>query len=86
MQNELLKWFKDDDRYDVITPSDIEMHGGEGTQSQRVVRAASWMLDTDNSEGFCAVLDPEDMQVATRNDENGVVEWEPLIDFAAANQ
>jgi hypothetical protein len=79
-----LEWFRSDDRFAVLTPSDIEMHGGEGTHSLRVIRTAEWILETDNSEGFCAVLDPDDMTVATLDPDEGVV-WQSLADFVDAN-
>ncbi len=77
-EDDLLGEFAADDRYCVLSPSDIECHGGTA------VAAAAWLLDTENSESFCAVLDPDDMMVASRNDDGDVVGWQPLEAFMPA--
>ena len=71
-----------DDRFGVIDDTDIACHGGPGPRCKQVCRAAAWMLDPENSVGFTAVLDPDDMKVATLEDGCYVV-WEPLDDFEA---
>ena len=73
--------FENDDRYGVIGDSEIACHGGSGHRGKQVCMAAAWMLDPDNSTAFCAVLDPDDMQVATLED--GYVVWTPLAEFEA---
>ena len=75
-----LEQFKNDDRYATIDDTDIACHGGTGHRSQQACKAAAWMLDPDNSTAFMAVLDPDDMQVATLEDDGNVV-WTPLADF-----
>ncbi len=71
--------FEADDRFAVLTSSDLEMHG-HGRRD--ATAAAGWWLDPENSESFEAVLDPADNQVATL-DANGEVVWEPLAEFSA---
>ena len=67
--------FENDDRFATIGSTEIACHGG-------ICKAAAWMLDPENSTAFCAVLDTDDMQVATIDDDGHVV-WEPLADFEA---
>jgi len=44
--------------------------------------AVAWLLDPDNSTAFCAVLDPDDMQVATlEGGVPGCVVWQSLASF-----
>ena len=74
--------FERDDRFATIDSTEIGCHGGTGHRSKQVCKAAAWMLDPDNSTSFDAVLDPDDMQVATLDDDGDVV-WEPLADFEA---
>ena len=76
-----LEQFENDDRYATIDDTDIACHGGAGHRSQQACKAAAWMLDPENSVGFVAVLDPEDMTVATLG--YGRVRWTPLADFYA---
>ena len=75
-----LEQFEDDDRYGVIDDTDIACHGGTGHRSQQVCKAATWLLDPENSVGFTAVLDPDDMTVATLESGCEVV-WTPLDEF-----
>lgn len=72
--------FEADDRFATIDSAEIGCHGGNGPRDIQIGRAAAWMLDPENSTAFCAVLDPDDMQVATLDDDGDVV-WEPLADF-----
>lgn len=74
--------FENEDRYGVIDDTELACHGGAGNRSQQACKAAAWMLDPENGDGFAAVLDPEDMTVATLDDD-GYVVWEPLADFEA---
>ena len=75
-----LEKFQNDDRYGAIDDMDIACHGGTGSRLKQVCETAAWMLDPENSTAFCAVLDPDDMMVATLDDD-GWVEWEPLSEF-----
>lgn len=72
--------FENDDRYATIDSTDIACHGGAGHRSQQVCQAAAWLLDPENSVGFTAVLDPDDMTVATLESGCEVV-WTALADF-----
>ena len=72
--------FELDDRFAIIDSTDISCHGGHGPRDIQIGRATAWMLDPCNSTAVCAVLDPDDMQVATIDD--GAVVWTPLADFA----
>ena len=74
--------FENDDRFATINSTEIGCYGGNGPRDIQIGRAAAWMLDPDNSTAFCAVLDPDDMQVATLDDDGDVV-WEPLACFEA---
>lgn len=75
-----LEQFENDDRYGIIDDTNIACHGGAGHRIKQVCKAAAWLLDPENSVGFVAVLDPDDMQVATLEDDGNVV-WTPLADF-----
>ena len=70
-----LEEFETNDRFCTLSTSDICCHGS-------AKNAVAWLLDPDNSTSFDAVLDPDDMQVATLDDDGDVV-WEPLADFEA---
>jgi len=74
--------FERDDRFATIDSTEIGCHGGNGPRDVQIGRAAAWMLDPENGDGFAAVLDPYDMTVATLDDDGDVV-WEPLADFEA---
>ena len=74
--------FESDDRFATIDDTDIACHGGSGFRNKQVCKTAAWLLDPENSVGFTAVLDPDDMTVA-RLDDDGDVVWEPLADFEA---
>lgn len=74
-----LEEFQNDDRFATIGDSDIACHGGTGTRLSQVLTTAAWLLDPENSTSFDAVLDPDDMTVATLED--GYVVWTPLSDF-----
>ena len=76
-----LEEFKRNDRYGVIDITEIACHGGTGHRIKLICTAAAWLLAPDNSVGFDAVLDTDDMQVATLED--GYVVWTPLADFEA---
>lgn len=76
-----LEEFKRDDRFGVIDITEIACHGGIGHRIKLICTTAAWLLAPDNSVGFDAVLDPDDMQVATLED--GYVVWTPLADFEA---
>ena len=71
--------FESDDRYGVLDNEAVGCPVGSSLWSKQVCRAAAWMLDPQNSDGFDAVLDPDDMQVATLED--GYVVWTPLDEF-----
>lgn len=73
--------FENDDRFATIYSTEIACHGGTGHRSKHVCMAAAWMLDPENGEGFVAVLDTDDMTVATLED--GHVVWTPLAEFEA---
>lgn len=75
-----LEQFENDDRFATIDSTDIGCHGGAGHRIKQVCKAAAWMLDPANSTAFIAVLDPEDMTVATLED-GCYVFWTPLDDF-----
>jgi len=76
-----LEEFKRDDRFGVIDNEAVGCPVGSSLWSKQVCMAAAWMLNPENSDGFTAVLDPDDMQVATLED--GYVVWTPLADFEA---
>jgi hypothetical protein len=76
-EDDLLEAFRADDRYCVLTDSDLELHGGG---DRCAAKAAAWLLDPANSTAFEAVLDPDDMTVGTLDDE-GDVAWVALADF-----
>ena len=76
-----LEDFENDDRFGVIDNDAIGCHGGTGPRLKQVLTTAAWLLDPDNSTSFDAVLDPDDMQVATLED--GHVVWTPLAEFEA---
>lgn len=69
-----LETFTNDDRFCTLSSDDIACNG-------TAANAVAWLLDPANSTAFCAVLDPDDMQVATMAD--GDVVWQPLEDFDA---
>ena len=69
-----LEKFRADDRFCTLSTEDIGCHGS-------AKNAVAWLLDPHNSTSFCAVLDEDDMQVATMDGEDIV--WEPLEDFDA---
>ena len=73
--------FENDDRYGAIASTEIACHGGTRHRIKLACTAAAWLLDPENSVGFDAVLDPDDMQVATLED--GYVVWTPLAEFKA---
>lgn len=75
-----LEAFENDDRHGVIDDTEIACHGGTGLRSKQGCKAAAWLLDPENSVGFTAVLDPDDMTVATLEDGCHVV-WTPLDEF-----
>lgn len=77
-----LEEFENNDRYGVIDDLDIICYGGTGHRSKQACKAAAWMLDPENLDGFVAVLDLYDMTVATLDDDGHVV-WVPLDDFEA---
>lgn len=72
--------FENDDRYGTIDDTDIACHGGTGHRDKQICKAAAWLLDPHNSTAFMAVLDPDDMSVATLEDGCNIV-WTPLADF-----
>lgn len=74
-----LEEFSGDDRFGVIDNEAVGCHGGTGHRIKQVCQAAAWLLDPDNSTAFCAVLDPDDMTVATLG--YGHVVWTPLDEF-----
>lgn len=61
-----LEEFENDDRYGAIDDTAIACHGCTGNRSRQACMAAAWMLDPENSDGFVAVLDPDDMTVTRR--------------------
>ena len=75
-----LEEFKRNDRYGVIDNTEIACHGGTGHRIKLVCSAAAWLLAPENSVGFDAVLDTDDMTVATLEDGCYVV-WTPLDEF-----
>lgn len=76
-----LEEFQNDDRYGVIDITEIAFHGDTRHRIKLVCTAAAWLLAPENSVGFDAVLDTDDMQVATLED--GYVVWTPLAEFEA---
>ena len=76
-----LEKFNNDDRFGTIDDTEIAYHGGTGNRVKQVCMAAAWLLSPENSDGFVAVLDPDDMTVATL--EQGHVVWTPLAMFEA---
>ena len=71
--------FERDDRFGVIDNEAVGCPVGSSLWRKQVCMAADWMLDPENSVGFDAVLDPDDMTVATLED--GHVVWTPLAEF-----
>jgi len=66
--------YKNDDRFGTLTADDIGCRGSKG-------EAVAWLLDPANSTAVCAVLDEDDMTVATSR--NGEIVWTELADFNA---
>ena len=73
--------FENDDRYGVIDNEAVGCPVGSSLWVKQVCMAAAWLLDPENSDGFTAVLDPDDVTVATL--EHGHVVWTPLAEFEA---